>query len=239
MNHDVIFSLLTSEFESIDLTLRFLLLRGLGVLLRVDNITVGVIVKEFAMSFVIGGDPAVALFIWQEVGDSNSTLDNGDFGSSGKKELKFVNTGLDVMGVSCTFVLTIPFLCILLFDTMLGCDAAATRFADVVGFWGLTRITPCRFSIGSIVLEGGWGFTNPLLFLHLDREFIKNKLSWRFYDLMYFCETLCNHCHKKLFIALIVWHFWHFLARMTSPRYVYNLIMYIQPWSVTLIHIMI
>ena len=63
MNHDVLFTLLTSEFESIDLTLRFLLLRGLGVLLRVDNITVGVIVKEFAMSFVIGGDPAVALFI--------------------------------------------------------------------------------------------------------------------------------------------------------------------------------
>ena len=100
MKHDSILSLFTSEFESIDLTLRFLLLERLGVLLRVDNITVGAIVKEFAMSFVIGGDPVVALFIWLEVGDSNSTLDNGDFGSSGKKELKFVNTGLDIMGIS-------------------------------------------------------------------------------------------------------------------------------------------
>ena len=175
MKHVLTSSILTSELESIDLTLRFLLLTRLGGLLRVDNITVGVIVKEFAMSFVIGVDPVVALCIWLEAGDSNSTLDNGDFGSSGKKELKFVNTGLDVMGVSCTFVLTKPFLCILLFDMKLGCDAVDTQFADVVGFCGLTRITPCRFSIGSIVLEGGWGFTNPLLFLHLDREFIKKK----------------------------------------------------------------
>ena len=63
MKHVLTSSILTSEFESIDLTLRFLLLTRLGGLLRVDNITVGVIVKEFAMSFVIGVDPVVALCI--------------------------------------------------------------------------------------------------------------------------------------------------------------------------------
>ena len=68
--------LLTSEFESIDRTERFLL--PTCDALRVDNITVGVMVREFVLSLIAVAVPDRGV-------DEKLTL-TGDLGSNGKKE---------------------------------------------------------------------------------------------------------------------------------------------------------
>ena len=147
---------LTSELESADLFVRFLLTTL--ELFRVEYITVGVIVREFVLSLIVGE-------AWDRSVVDEELILTGDFGSNGKNEYALLIVGLGTLITLGIGTHSDEY--VVLFSLLIVCGDVFFIRVGVreFGFWGFTRITPWRSSRGSIVLDGGWGFTKPLLFL--------------------------------------------------------------------------
>ena len=147
---------LTSELESADLFVRFLLTTL--ELFRVEYITVGVIVREFVLSLIVGE-------AWDRSVVDEELILTGDFGSNGKNEYALLIVGLGTLTTLGKGARSAEDDVLFALLVICGDGFVIPVVVRVIGFWGLTRITPWRSSRGSIVLDGGWGFTKPLLFL--------------------------------------------------------------------------